>query len=259
MLRPFFALFALIFFVLGVLYTWAGVPQVYKEIYADAAHPHHYEDPARALEAIEIAAFYFVPRNREVSQIPNWHTLLTNALEDLQKFHAVQFQGRSRVRFFIYPYPVIGRQDGMFYDTENTGRGNPQALRNIAFELHERAFSPEGDLFSPDMFSPAMAEGYRTAQDADGTYPVILILYEGVGSSGSENVALISSTFLADLTYEAFGPTLLTHEFYHTLGIPDGYDLLTATPFTSDIMGLGRLRPIEQAYLSGETRKKLGL
>src|SRR3989338_681841 len=159
MLRPFFALFALVFFVMGVLYTWAGVPQVYREAYADIASPHYYENPARPLDSIEIAAFYFVPRDHTESQISNWATLLDNALEDLQKFHAVQFQGRSRIRFSIYPRPVIGLHEGIVYDTENTGRGNPEALRNIAFELHERAFSPEGDLFAPGMFSPAMAEG----------------------------------------------------------------------------------------------------
>jgi M6 family metalloprotease-like protein len=103
------------------------------------------------------------------------------------------------------------------------------------------------------------------------------ILYEGVGSTAtiikkddkSNNLALLSegslpaflasNYYLTGESYQDYGKTIFAHEFGHTLGLPDSYDLVSNIPSSDDIMGSGRYRPLSITYLSLEAKEKLGL
>lgn len=265
---------------LAALFFWIGNPRMFQYAAVVPPSPHFFNNPERGIVATRVAAVYFIPKNKEHEKSGTWREMLESNLALLQKFHSLQFQGRSAVSVAVYPEPVIGRRGQLFYDTKNTSRGNPKALLSIAEELEERVFSSSGDLYRPDFW-----------KQENGTYPVLFILYEGVGASGgiiaehsSESVAdiarelgipesvifkvpvssvdgffLLSRSFLSEAEYRSFGASLLAHEFYHTLGVPDGYDAEDETPTTVDIMGLGRFRPIEKTYLQRKTLRALGL
>lgn len=238
-------------FIIGALlaiYFFIGVPTIYREQQLAIHVPHYYDHPAQSIGTIRVSAFYFVPQNRVSTALLNWREILEENLQKLQAFHRVQFQGLSVLEYTIYPKPVIGLQDSISYDTDNTAHGNPEALRRVAKEIEERMVNPSGDLYHPD-FSPHENRAYQ----------VILIMYKGVGAAGSENVAFVSQSFLAEAAYRAYGASIMGHEFYHTLGIPDGYELETARPTSEDIMGSGRLLPIEKTYIQREMLKHLGL
>ena len=69
---------------------------------------------------------------------------------------------------------------------------------------------------------------------------------------------LLNREFLAGI-HGSFGGSILAHEFYHTIGIPDSYIPPKAVPTSQDIMGLGRFKPLNKTYLSHESLKELGL
>lgn len=209
------------------MYFWVGVPKIYKLESLEVPKPHHYQNPQKSLEEIKITAFYFVPKNKMSSAISGWREILDQNIKKLQAFHRLQFRGASILNYDIHPEIVVGFLDNISYDTVSTGHGNPEGLRRVAAELEAR------NLFL----------------QTDNGYNVAIIMYEGVGASGSENVAFVSRTFLNDPRYKDYGASILAHEFYHTLGFPDAYDPITATPLSQDIMGLGRERPIEKTYL----------
>ena len=260
MVKYLIGLLIVVFGALAVINFWIGVPRVYQELFPQAIkQAHMYKDPRRPVDEIRIAAFYFVPQNRTDGMLEAWGKVLKENLQELQKFHAIQFQGYSRVTLDIYPQEIVGDKANSLYDTDDTRNGNPQALRSIAFELHKRVFDPAGDLYRPDFVSQESLAGYREANMVGGVYPVIYIMYEGVGAAGSENVALLSRTFLSRPEYADYGVTLFAHEFYHTLGIPDAYEFDTAIATSTDIMGLGRFRSIEKTFLDSKIKKALGL
>lgn len=225
------------------MYFWIGVPTIYEEDFVSGT-PHRLGDPNRSISHIQIRAFYFVPQDRQNDLLIQWPAVLEEHLKELQEFHALQFQNKSALAYRIYPEAVIGDEPGLFYDTEVTQHGNPEALRRIVAEL-ERRF-------------PEIRQGEGTSVEK-GVYDVIVILYEGVGASGGDNAALLSRTFFSDPQYKDVASTLLTHEFYHTLGIPDGYEPETAIPTTFDIMGLGRSRSLLRAYFDRKTLKEMGI
>ncbi|MDO8600671.1 MAG: hypothetical protein Q7R73_03575 [bacterium] len=259
---------------------WVATPRLHEYASLRFTTPHIFNNPDSGIQHIRIAAFYFVPKNKAAAGTAEWRTLLEKNLEQLQKFHTLQFQGRSVVTYVVYPEPVVGYADQLVYDTESTQHGNPKALLNIGEELDQRVFFPEGDLYRPDFW-----------KKEEGSYPVMFIMYEGVGASGgviaesdfesvgdiakelglpesvifkvnvksAEGFFLLSRTFLSDLPYRAFGASVLAHEFYHTLGIPDEYEEEDEKPTSADIMGLGRFRPIEKTYIQRETLRALGL
>lgn len=265
---------------LASLFLWVGTPRLHEYTDVSVVRPHIFKNPERGVDRIRIAAVYFVPRDKRGSVGAGWRSILEENLKTLEIFHALQLRGRSVVTFAIYPEPVFGRAEQLAYDTNDTNRGNPRALLAISEELDKRVFSPNGDLYLPDFWKKEA-----------GTYPVLFILYEGVGAIGGviaeskyesasdiaaelglpESVVfpvdvkgvdgffLLSRTFLADPHYRAFGASLLAHEFYHTLGIPDEYEPDTEKPTSSDIMGLGRFRPIEKTYIQRETLRAVGL
>ncbi len=230
------------------MYFGIGSSDIYREPALSAGAVHKFNDPSSPIQKIRIAAVYFVPKNKALGAAAEWRTMLERNLERLREFHALQFRGRSEVVYDIYPAPVVGENENLFYDTEVTQYGNPEGLRSVARELEARIFAAGGDLYRAD-FAPS----------SSGEYRVLYILYEGVGAAGSENVAFIARRFLSDPQYSGVAATLFAHEFYHTLGIPDGYETEHATPTSPDIMGLGREAPIDRAYIESATLRAMGL
>lgn len=234
--------------LLSLIYWFIGSSPVYQEPLPVFKELHLYNNPEQSIKDIEVLVFYFVPSNKIELIYEDWFASIDNSLKKLQDFHSLQLQSRSNLVYWIYQEPVIGLQDSQFYDTDNTQYGNPNALKSIAIELEQRVLKPEGDLYNQSI-----------AELDDSTYLSFIIIYEGVGALGGDNTALISRSFLSDSEYEYVGASIMAHEFYHTLAVPEGYEIPSAVNFTSDIMGLGRLRPIEKTYLRPETLNAFGL
>lgn len=230
------------------MYFGVGKPKVYQESFQLAPSPHFYGRPDLSVSKIAIKAFYFVPKNRTKRTSSEWYQVLEKSLKKLVNFNSLQLQGRSEVVYKIYPVPIVGEKEGIDYDTENTQYGNPQALLAMNREIKRRVLDSAGDLYDLD-FSETEAPYRRVA----------MILYEGVGASGTDDAAMVSRIFLTDPEYSLTGATIFTHEFYHTLGLPDGYTIPEAVPTTEDIMGLGKQRPVEKTYIQREFLRKLGI
>lgn len=241
----------LIFSVLAWMNFAVGVPKIYRYETPSQEEPHRYGDASKSIREIQVNAFYFVPNDKADAVFAHWKIALENHLLVLQRFHEVQLQGKSHIRLRVYPEPVIGEEKFIFYDSHDTARGNPHGLRTVALELEKRIMNPEGDLYEW-----LRNDSERTAED----YSVILIMYEGVGASASENAAFISRLYFTDTQYESgIGASTLAHEFYHALGVPEGYQLEHARPTTNDLMGVGRTRSIDNTFLNLATLRKFGL
>lgn len=276
----------LIFATLMVMYVSVNLPWVYRESISFPVNSHIYDNPDRSIKNIKIAVFYFVPKDRATSQLVDWKEILEDRLKKLVAFHSLEFRNTSLIRYAIYPEPVIGLKEGIMYDTDVTKHGNPQALVHVAEEIDARIFDTAGDLYRKD-FSMTRKEEYS----------VLLILYEGVGASGAiiydsksglasgipqkflssesiiypvkleavDSLLLLNRDYITKTQNSDTGTTVLAHEFYHTLGIPDGYeaggenDMLANISVSNDIMGIGRTRSIDKAYISNEVLKKMGL
>lgn len=248
MLKYLIGVLILILGALAWMYFVVGKPKVYQESFRLAPSPHFYGRPDISVSKIAIKAFYFIPKNRTTRTSGQWYEALDKSLRKLVNFNSLQLQGRSEVVYKIYPVPVVGEKEGIEYDTESTQYGNPKALIAVNEELKRRVLDPAGDLYDAD-FSET-EEQYRR---------VSMILYEGVGASGTDDAALVSRIFLTNPEYASVGSTIFTHEFYHTLGLPDGYIIPEAIPTTEDIMGLGKQRPVEKTYIQREFLRKLGI
>lgn len=278
-LRYLIGILLLIFGVLFWMYFWVGVPSVVPNDMPEPPALHFYGDTGRPLGEIMVYAVYFVPENKKALIAENWRGLLETNLAKLRAFHSVQFGGRSQTQYRIYPDPVVGMSESTAYDTDDTANGNPRALITIAQELEKRVFNSSGDRFRSDFAGRPI--------DA---YPVMMVLYEGVGASGgmifesesesageianklglSESVVfpidikavdgffLMNREFLTG-SYGPFGASLLAHEFYHTIGLPDQYDIPGGTPLSPDLMGSGRFLPIEKTHLGRDLLRQLGL
>ncbi len=200
---------------------------------------HFYKDPQRSIAHIRLKLFYAVPRNRIDGIYQNWGDIIKLAAGDLVKFYTFQFRGLSNIKYDIYPEPFILENESIFYDTESTNKGNPEALKRIVLEIEKRV---------PEFL----------AKDS-GEFQVIGIIYEGVGASGTDGAFILARSFLSDEQYRPFSSTLFSHEFGHTLGLPDEYKLDTNQPFTDDIMGGGRRRPIDVAHFDKPLLKDMGI
>lgn len=277
-----FAVLVLITGALGWMYFGIGVPEIYRELKPEVKKPHLYDNPEREIDRIRVFSFYFVPKNKSSSVASDWHSILESNLSKAQIFHSLQFRGLSEIEYAIFPEPVLGLENNLFYDTAKTDRGNPQALLNVAEELQKRVFNKSGDLFREEF-----------ASVENGAYPVMLIIYEGVGAVGGiirrekeesrdetakrlevdesllfevdvssvDGFSLLSSAFLTRNEFKKIGSSIMTHEFYHTLGLPDAYEVpgTFEVVLSDDITGAGRKRPLERTYLSRDNLKKLGL
>lgn len=244
---------------------------------SQAPKPHFYKDPARDLSRIAIKVVYAVPKNEEV--FSGWKEAILSAFEKAKKFHEFQFLGRSLFIYEIYPEPVVLKNDRIFYDTASTQSGNPRALISVASEVENRVFKSDGDLYKEDF-----------ARRGGGEYPVMALIYEGVGSAGgiiyenelgsvsdiskkfgipespifkvdvesADGFFLVSRYFLTEAKYDDIGPTFIYHEFGHAFGLPDLYDLKTGAPRSNGIMGLGRYKPLSRTFIEPELMRDLG-
>ena len=242
--------------------------------------PHLYKNPDVSIANIRIKIVYVIPKNRTGNIVTNWQNFIEEALAKTSKFHEIQFRGKSIIKYDIYPEPVILQESNQFYDTETTARGNPRALIAISEEIERRVFKKEGDLYD---------EKFAASEESE--YPVLGLIYEGVGASGgviyeseletrseiakqlglSESVIyivdvesadgffLLSRVFFTESQYQIFSSTLFYHEFAHTFGLPDQYDLENNVPSSNDIMGAGRRKPIETMYLDRELTRDMGI
>jgi hypothetical protein len=200
---------------------------------------HHYSDKNLSLENISIKAVYFVPNDEKIS--PEWKTTIVSAIESLKKFHEFQFSGYSKIEYEVVAEPFEGKKDHLSYDTENTNKGNPEALKRTVAELEEKY---------PKISEP----GARP-----GGYNVLLIFYQGVGAVSSENVVLAGYDIFTNKDYEIFKDSILYHEFGHVIGLPDQYNEETGRSFGYDIMGLGRNGPLENSYIDLKILRSMGL
>lgn len=239
----------------------------------DEIRPHLYGFPEVDISKTRIKAVYAVPKNKTDFVYADWKSVLEEALGKSKKFHGIQFRGKSALNYDVYPDPVFLLNEAPFYDSNETNFGNPRALINIGEEIEKRIFQEDGDLYSGE-FSE-----FKT-----GEYSVLTILYEGVGAAGGiiqesefetpeeiaasigldmrhifvvdiksvDGFSLLSRSFLTEQETKFYGESLFYHEFAHVLGFPDQYDRY-------DIMGAGRLKPIEQAYLDRHLLQGVGV
>lgn len=199
--------------------------------------PHVYQNPKQDISKIALKIFYVAPKNAEVSEI--WQSNINSILRDVTDFHAIQFHGLSKISPQIYPQPVILKNDAIFYDTANTDYGNPRGLLNIIPELENR---------------------YQAfLETANDEFRAIAVVYEGVGASGSLGAMLFSHDYLVKDEYALNRASLFYHELAHTYGLPDRFDLKTNSPFSNDIMGDGRFKPIATNYIHADLLADLGL
>ena len=209
---------------------------------------HLYRDPTVAIAEIQLLVFYVIPQDKIAQAVPDFSARVRPVLEQVRSFHKLEFRGQSKLTYAIYPEPVILEKPARVYDTDNTSGGNPAAFLAVRAELERRALTPEGDLYLTNF-----------GQLNRGAFPVVVIVYEGVGASGAPGAVLISNTYFKDPAYEPFRAALLAHEFGHALGFPDRYDTTTGAPAVSDIMGSGRHRPLEHTYIGYDLLKDAGL
>jgi len=283
MLKYLILILLLIFAALGWMYVDARAPAVYSENFSASCDPHLASDADRSIKTVQLFVFYFVPKNRTEALDGDWQKILQANLDALKNFHNLQLRQCSRLIYKIYPQPVIGFKDNIEYNTEITQGGNPMALINVSEELENRVFKNTGDLFFPGF-----------AEKTAGAYPVMAVMYEDVGAIGgfihegeegkvaaiaeqwglpkekivAVNVESVDGFFLISksLLWGDFAPTkqsIFAHEFYHTLGIFNGYYELSETgrvmAVSEDVMGLGRFKPLDISYLDNGILKNLGL
>lgn len=214
--------------------------------FAQLAHPsyalHYYEAPDSPIANIHLKVIYFVPKDRAINQ--QWESDITAALKNVRSFHHREFGNYGTLKYEIYPTPVRGEHEIAFYDSEDTARGNRHALEAILREVNERVFRKGGDLYSVDF-----------AEQTPQEFRVKVFIYEGIGAMGGHHSIILAREYLTKTRY---GATTLYHELLHTFGVPDSYDYGTNIPFSDDIMGSGREKPIYEAYIRDEIKRALG-
>jgi len=241
---------------------------------------HIYKNPGANIEKISMRVFHAVPKNKATEAIGSWPGLAEEALQKVSAFHELQFGGKSKISYEIFLRPIVLERDNLYYDSDSTNNGNPHALITVAEEIERRVFRESGDLFDKNFAAPR-----------EGSYPVMGIIYEGVGAVGgiiydsdaespeaiakelnvpaslvyrvnvtsSDGFFLLNREFLFDPRYAPRGATILYHEFAHALGVEDRYDAKTDRASSDDIMGGGRREPIEMNYLDPTTLKEMGV
>lgn len=229
-----------IFFILPVItliagfYIWRNFQTKKISFQIPERKIHYYNNESKNLSDINVKVFYFVP-NDKTQNIISWDfkEVLSQNLEEIKSFHSLQFEGLSKLNYDIYPDPIIGLEDTSFYDGSDTKFGNPHALETILEELKKKFFQNNS---------------------------IFIVVYEGVGAGGSEELAasIIARGYFTQELKKDIASSILYHEFAHTLGLPDAYDHEGNIPFSDDIMGAGRNKPLKTTHLSQEIKEKLG-
>jgi len=247
---------------------------------ASSASAHFYNDPKTSIAEIGLKVFYAVPKNHEKDFDRGWRGTIDAALLKASRFHALQLRGFSKLNYEIFPRPFFLENEDIFYNSTSTDRGNPRGLIAIAEEVDRRVFRKSGDLYNQEF-----------AKFKDGEYPVMGLIYEGVGASGGviyetdkeltqEEIAkrlgvpesivfivdvessrgffLLNHEFLREKMLSVLGPTYLYHELAHSFGLPDREEGGGAAQ-GNDIMGYGRRESIEVMYIGKDLLKGLGI
>jgi len=248
MVKSIIGVLTLVGLTLVFFFFFVGAPRVSREQQLFLSPPYVYGNPGQSIEDIEIVALYFVPKDRQDAQISGWFELLLGSLQELQKFHELQFLGRSQIGYRIYPEPVIGEEGHATYDIPDLDHANPERLSALQREVAARI------------------DKNTTTGNA---YRVFVVMYEGIGATGADQIALLSRVFFTEEKYQPLTDTFLAHEFYHALSVPDHYQrsakvfddgqLVSVEILSSeDLMGRVRV-PLEKTYLDKSTRKQMGL
>lgn len=234
---------ALVFLIMFV-----GFADVAPPVIVFFPRPYVYGNPAESIADIYVTAVYFVPRDMMPISDGTWRSLLERELSRLQKFHDVQFRGFSRITYAVHPNPVVGRETHVVYDIDVLHHNDQYVLRPVVEEL---------------------SAVLRLELNAGPPYKVLLVLYEGAGAGGSNHMSLISRSFFERHDTRNVAGAFLAHEFYHALGVPDGYRVVpkvfpdgsevdAEVVQTRDIMGRVRI-PLNETYLSPATLTAMGL
>src|SRR3990172_453892 len=268
-------------FGVGIFYSHTTLaPDIKKTTPLSAIHTYH--DASRSLGAIRIKMFYAVPKNKTAFIARDWNRLVSRALEEVKRFHSLQFANTSLLHVSIFPKPVILENDAIFYNTERTDFGNPAALVSVSEEIERRIFRKDGDLYDAAF-----------AENNPAEYTILGIMYEDVGQSGgiihetsaetrkeiaeiyglsaayvhivnisrADGFFLLSRLCLSGSGCIGPGPSLIYHELAHTFGVPDQYVNVGGahTPLSEDIIGEGRKGPLERTHIDWITTRKMGL
>lgn len=243
-----FAIIGCIGAALVFLIMFVGYADIAPLAVTLSPQPHLYENWAESIADIHVTAVYFIPRDIILTPDGTWHDLLEQELSHLQEFHAIQFRGFSRITYTVHPSPIVGKEAHAAYDIDIFHHNDQQVLRPIAEELSA--------LLGLEL-------------NASSPYNVLLVLYEGSGAGGSKHLSLISRSFFERSDTRDIAGTFLAHEFYHALGVPDGYQTVpkvfpdgsevdVEVLQTRDIMGRVRI-PLNETYLSPATLTAMGL
>lgn len=249
-------LFIFIATSLITLSLFVGTEKTESKPLMTSEKPYFYEDKKTSIENINITVFYFIPKDMVSLKDTTWKEKIEKKLQELQEFHAIQFENKSKITYDFFAEEIIGEKIKSNYETFFGGEDR-DALLPIKQEITARVLTEEGDLYS------------KKNKDKKNTRQVYFIVFEGKGAAGNDTFALLGKEYLSEDIYKETGSTFLAHEFYHTLGILDNYETaeyvfsdgkqVPVSIITSkDIMGQVNI-PLVNTYIERETLKKMGL
>jgi hypothetical protein len=238
---------------------FVGVQSVKEKPILKEAKAYLYDSNGSVpIEHIHMTIFYVVPKDSVNKKIDSWKEITNEHVQNLLSFHSTQFGNTSKITYDFFPQIIIGEKTAIDYESL-LDHSDHDALKPLQEELNRRVLQAGGDLST-------LYQKNKTDPSARNVY---LIVFEGNGAAGNGDFALISRSYLTDITYKETGSTFLAHEFYHTLGIPDMYETSVyvfkdgqqapVSILTSkDIMGQVNI-PLQYTYIKTETLKKMGL
>jgi hypothetical protein len=243
---------------LSMLAVFVGVQDVEKKPLLGRSKPHVYEKKDSSIENIHITLMYFIPKDALNKKDTSWQAVTEKHIKSLINFHTVQFEGASKITYDFFPEIITGEKTTSEYESV-LGYDDNDSLAPIKDEVSRRMFTVNGDLHS--FHKPKAKDVSRR--------DVYLLIFEGKGAAGNDDFALVSRAYLTDAMYKDFGSTFLAHEFYHTLGLPDNYQISTyvykdneqvsvSLLTKKDIMGQVNI-PLPYTYIDVESLKKMGL
>lgn len=249
------SLFLFLILSLLTLTLFVGVEKTQEKPKLSLSKPHLYKDKKTSLEEINITVFYFIPKDSISSKNEMWKEVAEKKLKELQEFHNIQFENKSKITYDFFDKEIIGESFKKEYETFFGGE-DQDALLPIKKEITRRVLTEEGDL-------------YVKKERSDSIRQVYFVIFEGKGAAGNDTFALLGREYLTEKIYSDTGTTFLAHEFYHTLGILDNYKTaeyvfndgkqIPVSIITSkDIMGQVNI-PLVNTYIDRETLRNMGI